>query len=320
MSDRLQGRVAIVTGAGRGIGRGEAMLLAAEGAKVVVNDLGGGQDGDAADAGSGPADAVVQEIRDAGGDAVANYESVADMAGAERIVQAALDSFDRLDILVNNAGILRDRMIYNIPEDEWDRVVGVHLKGHFACIRFASQIFRQQRWGRIVNTSSEAGLGSMGQASYGAAKEGIAGLTRTVAKDLGRYNVTCNAIRPRAATRMTLNPELKAASERMAELRKKPGQFATPEQEAFLLLSGGPSADLYRAENVAPMVVWLCTEQAKHINGRTFLVGGDQIGLFTEPIVEAALFHEEGWTVDAIDAAMPNSFLARDMNPQLIDE
>ncbi|MYE02608.1 MAG: SDR family NAD(P)-dependent oxidoreductase, partial [Alphaproteobacteria bacterium] len=178
MGDRLDGRVAIVTGAGRGIGRGHALLLASEGARVVVNDYGGSQGGEL-DGQSAPADEVVAAIKDAGGDAVANYDSVADMAAGERMVQQALDSFGRLDILINNAGILRDRMVFNMTEEEWDVVVDVHLKGHFTVTKFASQVFRQQRSGRIVNTSSESGLGNMGQANYAAAKEGIVGLTRT---------------------------------------------------------------------------------------------------------------------------------------------
>ena len=319
MGTRLEDRVAIVTGAGRGIGRGEALLLASEGAKVVVNDLGGAQTGEGGGS-SAPADQVVDEIKAAGGAAIANYDSVAESDGAARLIQSAVDAFGRLDILVNNAGILRDRMVYNIPEEEWDRVHGVHLKGHFNCIRAAAPILRAQRSGRIVNTSSEAGLGSMGQASYGSAKEGIVGLTRTAAKDLGRYGVTCNAIRPRASTRMTENPELKEATTRMGELRKRPGQFAVPEQEDFLIVGGGPDSQIHRPENVAPIVVWLCTDKAAKINGRTFLAGGYAIGLYEEPCIEAEMICRDGWSVDAIDAAVPTTFLARDMNPQLFDE
>ena len=163
------------------------------------------------------------EIVAAGGEAVANYDSVATMEGGERIVGTALDSFGRLDILINNAGILRDRMVFNMSEAEWDSVIAVHLKGHFTTTKHASIVFRQQRSGRIVNTGSESGLGNMGQANYAAAKEGIVGLTRTLALDLGRYGVTANAIRPRAGTRLTLSPELREAMQRARASRRGDG-------------------------------------------------------------------------------------------------
>ncbi|MEX1252991.1 MAG: SDR family NAD(P)-dependent oxidoreductase, partial [Dehalococcoidia bacterium] len=198
----LEGKVAVITGSGRGIGRGMALLFAQEGAKVVVVDPGVNVDGSGTDA--GPADQVVNEIRSAGGEAAPCYESVTTVEGGEKIVQTALDAFGRLDILVNNAGILRDRMIFNMSEEEWDAVIAVHLKGHFCCTKPASIVFRQQRFGRLINFASVSGLvGIAGQANYGAAKSGIAGFTRVVARDLGRYGVTCNAISPGAATRMT---------------------------------------------------------------------------------------------------------------------
>src|SRR5215208_6464689 len=216
MANRLEGKVAIVTGGGRGIGRAEALLLASEGAAVVVNDFGGSPAGEGGD--RGPADEVVDEIKKMGGRAAANYGSVSDMSTGEAVVKQALDEFGRLDILVNNAGILRDRMIFNMDEAEWDAVIAVHLKGHFTTTKFASIVMRQQRSGRIVNTSSESGLGNLGQANYSAAKEGITGLTRTLALDLGKYGVTANAIRPRAATRLTLSPEMEAARVRRQQL------------------------------------------------------------------------------------------------------
>ena len=187
MGERLQGKVAIVTGAGRGIGRGEALALASEGAKVVVNDLGGDSHGGGAD--QSPADAVVEEIRTAGGEATPNHDSVATAEGGQSIVQTAIDAYDRLDILVNNAGILRDRMIFNMSEEEFDQVMKVHLYGHFHTIRPACAIFREQRGGRIINTSSVAGLlgFTFGQANYGAAKEGIVGLTRDPAPRLRTF-------------------------------------------------------------------------------------------------------------------------------------
>ena len=197
---RLKGKVAIVTGAGRGIGRAEAMLLATEGAKVVVNDLGTDMLGKGAD--QSIAGQVAAEIRAAGGEAVANTDSVTTMEGGERIIKTAIDTFGKLDIVINNAGAVRPKIIFHMTEDDWDSMMSVHLKGHFTTIRFASPIFREQKSGVIVNTASESGLGHFGQASYSAAKEGIVGLTRTVARDLGRYGVRCNAIRPRAATRL----------------------------------------------------------------------------------------------------------------------
>jgi len=292
MPGRLEGKVAIVTGAGRGIGRGEALLLAQEGAAVVVNDLGGLTDGSGQS--SSPADAVVAEIRAAGGRAVANFDSVTTMEGGENIVNTALDNFRRLDIVVNNAGILRDRMIMNMTEEEWDAVVAVHLKGHFTVSRAASVVFREQRSGRIVNTSSEAGLGNMGQANYSAAKEGIVGLTRTLARDLGRYGVTANAIRPRAGTRMTLTDQLRAAGAKAAKL----GQTRVADMMAQL--------ESWKPEHVAPLVVWLCTDAAANVNGRTFLIGGPNIGLYSEPEPIRSLYSTKGyWTLDELEAAMP---------------
>ena len=311
MGNRLAGRVAVVTGAGRGIGRAEAIALAAEGAKVVVNDLGGGPGGQQDDASHGPADEVVSVIKDAGGDAVAVYDSVATMDGSERIIQTAVDSFGRLDILVNNAGILRDRMVFNMTEEEWDIVVAVHLKGHFACTKPAAQLFRQQRNGVIVNTSSESGLGNMGQANYAAAKEGIVGLTRTVARDMGRYGVRCNAVRPRAATRLTQNPELLKARERM----EKEGLTGAPSGGGDGVADGLAQLDTSAPENVAATVAWLCTDEASEISGRTFLVGGGQFGLFTEPHVEATIFAPPaGFTVDYISSVAPQCYLGRMVN------
>ncbi len=306
MGNRLEGRVAVVTGAGRGIGRCHALNLASEGAKIVVNDLGGGPGGQTDDATAQPADEVVQEIKAAGGDAVAVYDSVASMEGGERIIQTALDSFGRLDILINNAGILRDRMIYNTTEEEWDVVVAVHLKGHFACLKPAAQVFRQQRGGRIVNTSSESALGNMGQGNYAAAKEGITGLTRVVARDLGRYGVTCNSIRPRAGTRLTLDPELLEQQKRAMQSRAG-GRLGGGDSDVAMT---GMAAGMFKPENVSPFVTWLCTDEAANVNGRSFLVGGNLIGLYTEPTVEAALYNpQEDWTVDYISAIAPQSYL-----------
>ena len=315
MSNRLQGRVALVTGSGGGIGRAEALALAAEGAQVVVNDIGASVTGIEGQASRTPAEEVVAEIRQAGGEAVPNFDSVADHKAAERIIQATLDAFGRLDILVNNAGVLQEQMVWKISDEQWDREHGVHLKGAFNTIKFAAQIFRQQKSGRIVNTASPAGLGAMGHASYASAKEGVVGLTRTVAKDLGRYGVTCNAIRPAARTRMTVNPDLEANLERMREMRTRPGQFADPMLEEIVLAGEGLKADLFHPGNVAAFVVWLCTDAARRINGRTFFVGGDRIGLYAEPTAKSVLCNDGPWALDALDALFDASFLSDDMNP-----
>ena len=288
----LKDKVAVVTGAGRGIGREIALLMARLGARVVVNDYGGTEAGQGG--GQAPADEVVAEIRRDGREAVANYDSVASMAGGQRIVQAALDAFGRVDIVVNNAGILRDRMIFNMSEEDWDAVLAVHLKGTFNVTRAASVIFRQQRSGVIVNTSSESGLGNMGQANYSAAKEGIVGFTRTVARDLGRYGARCNAIRPRAATRLVISDDMREAAQRGG--------------------AAGMNMDVLKAfeknnppEAIAPLVVWLCTDEAANVNGRNFLVAGNQIGLYSEPQIIADVKLDHVVTLDELAKLMPEN-------------
>ncbi|MBI2762095.1 MAG: SDR family oxidoreductase [Chloroflexi bacterium] len=290
MGNRLGGKVAIVTGGGRGIGRGEALLLAEEGAAVVVNDFGGAPDGTGAS--QSPADEVVEEIKSKGGRAVANYDDVSTMKAGENLVKLALDSFGRLDILVNNAGILRDRMVFNMSEEEWDLVVDIHMKGHFSTIKAAGLVFRQQRSGRIINTGSSSGLGNMGQANYAAAKEGIVGLTRTVARDLGRYGATCNAIRPGAATRLTISPEMEEARRRA--------------EAAGVRRGGGLGA--MSPEAIAPLVVYLATDEAGYINGRDFMVSGNRVGLYTIPTVERTIYAPgEMWTVDQLAEVFPST-------------
>jgi NAD(P)-dependent dehydrogenase (short-subunit alcohol dehydrogenase family) len=264
MTGICDGRVVIVTGSGRGLGRAHALELARQGARVVVNDLGCELDGTGG--GTGPAGEVVAEIRAAGGEAVANGDDVADFEGAARLVGAALDAFGQLDVVVNNAGFVRDRMFANAAEDEWDAVVRVHLKGHFAVARHAAAHWRDQAKAgqpvdaRIVNTSSGAGiLGSVGQAAYSAAKAGIATLTLVQAAELGRYGVTANALCPAARTRMTEG----VFTEMMA----------TPDEpEAF---------DAMAPENVSPLVAWLASTRSAHVTGRMFEVEGGQVGVAT---------------------------------------
>ncbi len=282
----LEGKVAIVTGAGRGIGRAIAVQMAQEGARVVVNDPGVGPDGAGHD--DGPADQVVAEIRDRGLEAVANYDSVVTMEGGERIINTALEGFGRLDILVNNAGILRDRMIFNMSEEEWDDVIAVHLKGHFACTKPAAVIMRQQRYGRIINFSSESGLwGNAGQANYGAAKSGVAGLTRVVARDMGRYGVTCNAIAPRAWTRLTATiPQQRSGSE----------PADAPDAAGLEQLA---------PDFVAPMTCYLASDHAWNINGQVFLVYGGTVALLSHPLPSRTIFKRGTWTLDDLSKAVP---------------
>jgi NAD(P)-dependent dehydrogenase (short-subunit alcohol dehydrogenase family) len=259
----LDGKVAIVTGAGRGIGREEALLMAQHGARLVINDLGGHFDGTGSDA--SPAQQVVDEIKAAGGEAVANTESVTDFKGAKRIVEHALDSFGHLNILVNNAGILRDRMIFNMSEEEWDAVINVHMKGTFNCSRHACEYWREQHKagnvlnGRVINTSSDAGLlGSPGQPNYGPAKAAVATMAIIVDREMQKYGVTGNAIAPLARTRLTVD--------------------ATP-QTAGLMDAKEGEHDYFSPHHVAPLVAWLASDDAAQVHGEVFRVGGGCVWL-----------------------------------------
>jgi NAD(P)-dependent dehydrogenase (short-subunit alcohol dehydrogenase family) len=307
MADRLKGKVAVVTGAGRGIGRGISLLLAEEGAKVVVNDLGGANDGTGAS--TSPADEVVTEIKKNGGEAVANYDSVATVEGGENIIKMAVDNFGKIDILVNNAGILRDRMAFNMTPEEWDAVLKVHLYGHYNCTKPALVLMRQQRSGRVVNMSSSSGLGNSGQANYAAAKEGIIGFTRTVALDMGRYGVTCNAIRPGAATRLTLTDEVMKARQLRAE-RGMAGGGREPSQNTPDM--GIASRD---PDDIAPFVVWLCTDAAADVNGRDFAVAGGHVALYSLPTEIKSIDKDGRWTLDELDRLVPRSITAGLVNP-----
>ncbi len=277
---KLDGKVAVVTGAGRGIGREHALALARAGAKIVVNDLGASLAGEGAD--TGPAHDVVREIEALGGEAVADGENVADFAGAKRLIDGAVAAFGRLDILVNNAGILRDRMLVNMEEHEWDAVIEVHLKGHFAPTRHAAAHWRErskagdQVAGRVINTSSPSGVfGNVGQVNYGAAKAGIVGFTLIAAQELQRYGVTVNAIAPNARTRMT-----EAAF----------GEIPAPEV-------GFDPAD---PANNSPIVVALCADEAQDITGQVFFVYGGAVNMLTGWQAGELFAHAERWDPDAL--------------------
>jgi NAD(P)-dependent dehydrogenase (short-subunit alcohol dehydrogenase family) len=295
----LNGKVAIVTGAGRGIGRSHALALANAGARVVVNDLGASLAGEGVD--TAPAQQVVDEIQAAGAEAIANGESVADFAGAQRLVAQALDQFGRLDILVNNAGILRDRMLVNMEEHEWDAVIEVHLKGHFALTRHAAAYWRERSKageevrGRVINTASPSGVfGNVGQANYGAAKAGIVGFTLIAAQELARYGVTVNCLAPNARTRMT--------EEAFGEL--------PAEREGF---------DPIDPANNSPIVVALCADEAQEITGQVFFVYGGAVNMLRGWEAGELFSNESGWEPDALldellrrlpDGAAPAGMLA----------
>lgn len=292
----LEGKVAIVTGAGRGLGRSHALLLAQEGASVVVNDNGSEWDGTGA--AQAPADEVVGEITQAGGRAVANYEDAADWEGGQRLINQAIEAFGRLDALVCNAGFVRDRIVFNMTEEEWDAVVRVHLKGCFVPTRWATTYWREQFkatnepvGGHIVLTASEAGLyGNTGQANYSAAKAGIAAMGIVVAREVQRYGVTCNTINPRARTRMTINT---FGADRM-----------TPKEGEF---------DYNDPDCVSPWVVYLCTDAASDITGQTFVVGGDMVQLMQRwTPVEEIRKGKDRWTVSELVEARPKLFGDRD--------
>ena len=274
---RLNGKIAVVTGAGRGIGKETALFLAKEGAKVVVNDLGGNTDGTG---GTQIADEVVEEIKAAGGEAVANYDSVSDFAGGQNIFQTALNTFGGMDILINNAGILRDKTLFNMEENDWDQVIAVHLKGHFNCTKpFASYIRETNRMDcRIINMSSVSGLyGNFGQTNYGAAKAGIAGFTRSLSFEMAKYKCTVNTISPGAATRMTIDL-IKAAGRDVDTNDWKQG----PQQ-------------------LAPVITWLCCDEASDVTNQIIHVQNGTVGIMQQPAVIESFLSDELWSLDQLD-------------------
>ena len=297
MGQRLMGRNAVVTGAGRGIGRAVALALAEEGSNVLVCDLGGTKDGKGAD--SSPADEVVEECRKFGVKAVPHYGDVADFKVAEDMIRTCVDNFGRIDILCNIAGIFRDRMIWNMSEEEWDRVIAVHLKGTFNLTRHACVLMRQQRYGRILNVSSDAATGNLGggQTNYGAAKGAISSFTYAVAREMGRYGVTCNAIKPQAATRLILETEAVAVYKR----RMEEGLISKEYYNAVV--------DMPPPEYMAMIVAFLCSDAAGHINSCIFGAGGHILSYWTPPVASinfARDWKKDGrWTWEEVEKYMP---------------
>tara|TARA_B100000945_G_scaffold219509_1_gene177191 strand:- start:128 stop:1036 length:909 start_codon:yes stop_codon:yes gene_type:complete len=278
---RLNNKVAIITGAGRGIGKEICLYLANEGAKIVVNDLGGDRDGSG---GGKIADEVVNEINDLGGESVANYDSVSTVEGGNNIFNTAIDSFGQADILVNNAGILRDRTLYNMEESDWDLIMEVHLKGHYNCTRPLVRYIRDTNRSdcRIINMSSVSGLfGNFGQVNYGAAKEGIAGFTRSLALEVAKYKCTVNTISPGAATRLTIDL-IEAAGRKYDENDWTQG----PEQ-------------------IAPVVAWLCTDAAKDVTSQIIHSQGGILGIMQQPAIIQSFTTEDLWTLDQLDNLIP---------------
>ncbi|MDQ0270345.1 SDR family NAD(P)-dependent oxidoreductase [Cytobacillus purgationiresistens] len=274
---KLDGKVAIVTGSGRGIGREVALLLAKEGASIVVNDLGGGSDGNGND--TQVADEVVAEIKAFGGSAVANGQSVTELENAQNIVNTAVKEFGKIDIIVNNAGILRDRMLFKMSEEEWDAVIAVHLKGSFNMTRAASPFFKEQKSGRFINFTSTSGLiGNIGQANYAAAKLGIVGLNKITALDMARYNVTANAVAPFAWSRLigSIPTDTDKEKDRVGKLKK------------------------LSPAHIAPLVAFLSSDEADDVSGQIFGVRGKEIMVFSQPRPVRSVYREEGWSIESL--------------------
>ncbi|MGH3556111.1 MAG: SDR family NAD(P)-dependent oxidoreductase [Mycobacterium sp.] len=286
---RFDGKVAIVTGGARGVGRSHAILLASEGAKVIVNDYGGGWDGVGQD--PRPATQVAEEIRASGGQAVANHGDVADWQSGQDLIQLAIETYGRLDILVCNAGIIRDRTSFKMSEEEWDAVVRVHLKGHFVPTRFATAYWRERAKstgqpvnGRIVYTASESGLfGNPGQLNYSAAKAGIIAMAIVVSSEMKKYGVTANTICPRARTRL--------AEGGLGAFKIEEGVF-----------------DAWHPDNIAPWVAYLCSDDAGHITGQTFVVSGGEIQLMQGWTKVNAINKDDRWTLDELTEASAELF------------
>ena len=300
MGNRLEGKVAVVSGGGRGIGKGIAKLLATEGASVIVNDKGTEVDGSGES--RTPADSVVEEIQSSGGTASANYADVSSMDGGESLIQSAVDTYGGLDVLVNSAGSLRDRMIYQMTPNDFDSVMKNNAKSAFTTTKFAAILFRQQRSGRIVNMVADSGLGDVGRSNYAAATEAIIGLTRTTAKDLGKYGITANAISALAETRLFAGS--------VEERRLSNVQSPTRDERAGI----GPSPEIQKwggegysdhPDNVAPLAVYLCTYASPNINGYVLGVRGGSLYVYSNPEIEKIVNKWGNFTMEEMDSLFP---------------
>ena len=292
----LKDKVAIITGAGRGIGKESALFLAKEGAKVLVNDLGANPDGSGEDK---IADEVVEEITSLGGEALANYESVDSYEGGKNIFESALNEFGAVDILVNNAGILRDKTLFNMDESDWDAIMAVHLKGHFNCTQpFVRYIRETNRLNcKIINMSSVSGLiGNFGQTNYGAAKAGIAGFSRSLSMEMAKYKCSVNTISPGAATRLTIDL-MKAAGREVDENDWKQG----PQQ-------------------IAPVIAWLSSEEANEITNQIFHISQGNVGIMQQPAVIKSFKSEDIWDLDKLNMVMPDLLAAKKMHDEQVEK
>jgi NAD(P)-dependent dehydrogenase (short-subunit alcohol dehydrogenase family) len=295
---RFEGKVVVISGAGRGIGRAEALLFARHGAKVVVNDLGGGCTGGGSDPSA--AEAVVNEIRSLGGEAIVETSSIDSMSAGKALIDTALKAYGRIDVLSNNAGIFRPGPLVELDEDDFDRVIAVNLKGYFATIHAAAPYFIAQRSGVIICKGSPSGFGHYGLSTYSAAKEGVAGLTRTVARELGRFGVRANLIRPMSYITNMITPELVKMADEVHQ-RGEP-----------VLWNRGPTTPKEPTpapEHVAALTAWLASDATAQVNGREFFIAGPEVGILPEAELQRALFEPKGWTLEAFDCPETHAYL-----------
>ena len=298
MGDWLKNRVAVITGSGQGIGRAIAIAMAREGSRLVTNSRQPGASG-------GDAETTAKEIRDTGGQAVSFFGDISKFEVAEKLMRAAVDNFGRIDILVNNAGGTDSHnMVWDMTELEWDRTISVHLKGYFNCIRHAAGLMKEQKWGRILNATSDSRLGTTAWCNYVTAKAGVVGLTAAVARDLGQYGVTCNAYAPVAATKRLVNKENLA-------LYKKRYASGFIAKEQYELITHPPSPD-----TVAPLIVYLCTNEAGNINGQVFDIAGGRISLYPESVKKNPILKEKDlWETEELIELVPRVVLEGYRNP-----